>query len=175
MATWHAALFFEMEKVHDPGFPLSWPLWLQVLSLSLYICFHLSPRTPRITLARSLFLCFSLSFAPYSVIHFYLTHISPSSSLSLFFSFTVCYVGGDYGGDKLELHPELGGHLLNPDRQPPYLGRRNLSQIQKKVSCGSGFEIVRTWPLRIKKICKKKCRKYLKILLLYFSFGHEIM
>jgi len=29
MATWHAALFFEMEKVHDPGFPLSWPLWLQ--------------------------------------------------------------------------------------------------------------------------------------------------
>jgi len=29
MATWHAALFFEMEKVHDPGFPLSWPKWLQ--------------------------------------------------------------------------------------------------------------------------------------------------
>lgn len=30
MATWHAALFFEMEKVHDEGFPLSWPDWLQV-------------------------------------------------------------------------------------------------------------------------------------------------
>jgi hypothetical protein len=29
MATWHAALFFEMEKVHDPGFPLTWPDWLQ--------------------------------------------------------------------------------------------------------------------------------------------------
>ena len=30
MATWHAALFYEMEKVHDQGFPLSWPQWLQV-------------------------------------------------------------------------------------------------------------------------------------------------
>jgi len=29
MATWHAALFMEMEKVHEPGFPLTWPLWLQ--------------------------------------------------------------------------------------------------------------------------------------------------
>lgn len=32
MATWHAALFFEMEKVHDPGYPLSWPPWLQSAS-----------------------------------------------------------------------------------------------------------------------------------------------
>ena len=30
MATWHAALFMEMEKVHEPGFPLTWPNWLQV-------------------------------------------------------------------------------------------------------------------------------------------------
>ena len=30
MATWHAALFMEMEKVHEPGFPLTWPDWLQV-------------------------------------------------------------------------------------------------------------------------------------------------
>ena len=30
MATWHAALFYEMEKVHDDGFPLDWPVWLQV-------------------------------------------------------------------------------------------------------------------------------------------------
>ena len=29
MATWHAALFFEMEKVHDDDFPLTWPDWLQ--------------------------------------------------------------------------------------------------------------------------------------------------
>jgi len=29
MATWHAATFYEMEKVHDKGFPLSWPVWLQ--------------------------------------------------------------------------------------------------------------------------------------------------
>eukprot|EP00092_Neocalanus_flemingeri_P002252 GFUD01002398.1.p1 GENE.GFUD01002398.1~~GFUD01002398.1.p1 ORF type:complete len:335 (+),score=93.35 GFUD01002398.1:299-1303(+) len=29
MATWHAALFMEMEKVHEAGFPLTWPLWLQ--------------------------------------------------------------------------------------------------------------------------------------------------
>ena len=29
MATWHAALFLEMEKVHRPGFPLTWPDWLQ--------------------------------------------------------------------------------------------------------------------------------------------------
>jgi len=29
MATWHAALFFEMEKVRDEGYPLSWPKWLQ--------------------------------------------------------------------------------------------------------------------------------------------------
>jgi len=29
MATWHAALFMEMEKVHEPGFPLTWPNWLQ--------------------------------------------------------------------------------------------------------------------------------------------------
>jgi len=29
MATWHAALFYEMEKVHDEGFPLDWPIWLQ--------------------------------------------------------------------------------------------------------------------------------------------------
>lgn len=28
MATWHAALFMEMEKVHEPGFPLTWPDWL---------------------------------------------------------------------------------------------------------------------------------------------------
>ena len=32
MASWHAALFLEMEKVHDPGFPLTWPLWLQEAS-----------------------------------------------------------------------------------------------------------------------------------------------
>jgi len=32
MATWHAALFMEMEKVHEPGFPLTWPLWLQQAS-----------------------------------------------------------------------------------------------------------------------------------------------
>ena len=32
MATWHAALFMEMEKVHEPGFPLTWPNWLQVES-----------------------------------------------------------------------------------------------------------------------------------------------
>ena len=30
MATWHAALFMEMEKIHEPGFPLTWPDWLQV-------------------------------------------------------------------------------------------------------------------------------------------------
>ena len=30
MATWHAALFMEMEKIHEPGFPLTWPEWLQV-------------------------------------------------------------------------------------------------------------------------------------------------
>jgi len=29
MATWHAALFMEMEKVHEDGFPLTWPVWLQ--------------------------------------------------------------------------------------------------------------------------------------------------
>ena len=29
MATWHAALFLEMEKVHRSGFPLTWPDWLQ--------------------------------------------------------------------------------------------------------------------------------------------------
>jgi len=29
MATWHAALFMEMEKVHEEGFPLTWPHWLQ--------------------------------------------------------------------------------------------------------------------------------------------------
>jgi len=29
MATWHAALFLEMEKLHDKGFPLSWADWLQ--------------------------------------------------------------------------------------------------------------------------------------------------
>jgi hypothetical protein len=29
MATWHAALFFEMEKVYDDDFPLTWPDWLQ--------------------------------------------------------------------------------------------------------------------------------------------------
>ena len=29
MAAWHAALFLEMEKVHRPGFPLTWPGWLQ--------------------------------------------------------------------------------------------------------------------------------------------------
>ena len=29
MATWHAALFLEMEKVHRPCFPLTWPDWLQ--------------------------------------------------------------------------------------------------------------------------------------------------
>ena len=29
MAAWHAALFLEMEKVHRPGFPLTWPDWLQ--------------------------------------------------------------------------------------------------------------------------------------------------
>lgn len=28
MATWHAALFLEMEKVHMEGFPLMWPPWL---------------------------------------------------------------------------------------------------------------------------------------------------
>ena len=32
MASWHAALFLEMEKVHDEGFPLTWPLWLQEAS-----------------------------------------------------------------------------------------------------------------------------------------------
>jgi len=32
MATWHAALFMEMEKVYEPGFPLTWPLWLQKAS-----------------------------------------------------------------------------------------------------------------------------------------------
>merc|ERR1712217_1016026 len=32
MATWHAALFMEMEKVYEPGFPLTWPLWLQQAS-----------------------------------------------------------------------------------------------------------------------------------------------
>ena len=29
MAAWHAALFLEMEKVHEAGFPLTWPVWLQ--------------------------------------------------------------------------------------------------------------------------------------------------
>ena len=29
MAAWHAALFLEMEKVHESGFPLTWPEWLQ--------------------------------------------------------------------------------------------------------------------------------------------------
>ena len=29
MASWHAALFLEMEKVHEEGFPLRWPQWLQ--------------------------------------------------------------------------------------------------------------------------------------------------
>jgi len=33
MATWHAAFFMEMEKVHAPGFPLNWPLWLQQSSI----------------------------------------------------------------------------------------------------------------------------------------------
>ena len=32
MASWHAALFLEMEKVHEEGFPLTWPLWLQEAS-----------------------------------------------------------------------------------------------------------------------------------------------
>lgn len=32
MATWHAALFMEMEKVHEPDFPLTWQLWLQQAS-----------------------------------------------------------------------------------------------------------------------------------------------
>ena len=29
MAVWHAALFLQMEKVVEAGFPLSWPGWLQ--------------------------------------------------------------------------------------------------------------------------------------------------
>ena len=29
MAAWHAALFLEMEKVFEEGFPLTWPGWLQ--------------------------------------------------------------------------------------------------------------------------------------------------
>eukprot|EP00088_Acartia_fossae_P029713 TRINITY_DN30603_c0_g2_i2.p1 TRINITY_DN30603_c0_g2~~TRINITY_DN30603_c0_g2_i2.p1 ORF type:complete len:378 (+),score=49.93 TRINITY_DN30603_c0_g2_i2:45-1178(+) len=29
MATWHAAYIYESKKVHDPGFPMSWPDWLQ--------------------------------------------------------------------------------------------------------------------------------------------------
>ena len=29
MAAWHASLFLEMEKVHEAGFPLTWPDWLQ--------------------------------------------------------------------------------------------------------------------------------------------------
>jgi len=29
MATWHAALFLQMEKIHDSGFPMSWPDWLK--------------------------------------------------------------------------------------------------------------------------------------------------
>ena len=42
MATWHAALFMEMEKVHEPGFPLTWPNWLQVKSHFInHSCCHL--------------------------------------------------------------------------------------------------------------------------------------